>query len=174
MDLRTSLAFDWPAAPAPEPGPRDPRRYTAHDKSRDGTFIRVRAIRADDPERLIESFPQLAAETGIDPAVHVGLVATVWIEGSERIVGLAGYSVDPWTEPRRAEAAFEVLDEWQGRGIGTILLAHLARVARGAGVDVLYGTVQDPNPRMMRLFEGSGLPLTVEREGSGVQARLVL
>lgn len=139
MDLRTS------------------RRYTAHDKSRDGTFIRIRAIRSDD-----------------DPAVHVGLVATVWIEGSERIVGRASYSVDRWTEPRRAEAAFEVLDEWQGRGIGTILLAHLARVARGAGVDVLYGTVPDPSPRMMRLFEDSGFPLTVEREGAGVQARLVL
>jgi len=149
-------------------------RYTAHDKSRDGTFIRVRAIGPDDRERLIESFTHLSTGTEIDPDVHVGLVATVWIEGSERIVGLASYFVDPWSEPRRAEAAFVVLDEWQGRGIGSILLAHLARVARGSGVDVLYAIMRDPNPRILRMFESSGLPLTVERDGPDVRARLVL
>lgn len=149
-------------------------RYIAHDKSRDGTFIRIRAIRPNDRERLIESFTHLSAGTGIVPAVHVGIVATVWIEGSERIVGLASYITDPWSEPRRAKTAVVVLDEWQCRGIGSILLAHLARVARGSGVDVLSGIVRDPNRRMLRLFEGSGLPLAAELDGAALRVRLVL
>lgn len=195
MDLRTSLAFDWPAGPAPEGDPRDPRRYAAHDKSRDGTFVRIRATRPDDRERLTEAFTRLssdsirarwhgmksamtageiAAETAIDPDVHMGLVATVWIGGSERIVGLASCFVDPWSEPRRAETAFTVLDEWQGRGIATLLFGHLVRLARRAGVDVLYAIVRESNRRVQRLFEASGLPLTIEREGPEVRVRLEL
>jgi len=192
MDLRSSLAFDWPAGSAfeREPDRRDPRRYSAHDKTRDGTFVRVRAIRPDDRERLIESFMRLstasirarwhgvktaftageiAGETAIDPDVHVGLVATVWIEGSEQIVGLASFFVDPRSEPRRAEAAFTVLDDWQRRGIASLLFGHLARVARRCGVDELYAIMRDPNPRMLRVFETSNLPLAIEREGAEIR-----
>ena len=157
--------------------------YAATDKARDGTFVRIRAIRPDDGERLIEAFRHLtpesirarwhaskplptageiAAEIECDPERHVALVATVWIEGSERIVGLASYFVDQWTEPRRAEIAFAVLDAWQGRGIGTLLFAHLARVARRAGVDELYAEVLVSNHRMLRVFRTSGLPAAIE------------
>jgi len=77
----------------------DPRSYSASDKSRDGTFVRIRAIRQDDGSAI-----------EIDPDADVSLVATVWIEGRERIVGIASYVVDPWSEPCRAEVAFVVLD----------------------------------------------------------------
>ncbi len=117
----------------------DPRSYTAADKTRDGTFVRIRAIRPDDSGRLESRLTAggIVEEIDIDPAVHVGLAATVWIEGEERIVGLASYFVDPWSEPRRAEVAFVVLDEWQGRGIGSLLFAHLAEIALRLGIDVL-------------------------------------
>ena len=93
----------------------DPRSYAAADKTRDGTFVHIRAIGPDDGGLLSESFTQLSTETirerwrglktgltageiveqvAVDPDVHVGLVATVWIEGEERIVGLASYFVD--------------------------------------------------------------------------------
>ena len=78
--------------------------YVALDKARDGTFLRIRAIRPDDRERLSEVFRRLSPESlrarwhgaklgitageivseiELDPEVHVGLVATVWIEGRE-------------------------------------------------------------------------------------------
>ena len=102
----------------------------------------------------------------IDPDVHVGLVATVWIAGEERIVGLASYFVDPWSEPRRAEVAFIVLDEWQSRGIGSLLFAHLARIALRLGIDVFYALVAASNRRMIRIFEGSGYSGEVEYHGA--------
>jgi GNAT superfamily N-acetyltransferase len=169
--------------------------YAATDKARDGTFIRIRTIRPDDRDRLIETFRQLspesirarwhgaksalaageiAAETDIDPEAHVGLVATVWIDGRERIVGLASYFVDPWTEPRRAEIAFTVLDAWQERGIGTLLFAHLARIARGAGVDELYAEVLSSNHRMLRIIRRSALKAAVDWSGPDVLARVDL
>lgn len=165
----------------------DPRSYTAADKTRDGTFVRIRAIRPDDDGRLAEAFTQLSTETirarwsgldtgltageivervAIDPGVHVGLVATVWIEGEEEIVGLASYFVDAWSEPRRAEIAVAVLDAWQGRGIGSLLFAHLARIAQRLGIKVFYGLVSASNRRMIRVFEGSGYSGEVEYHGA--------
>ena len=164
----------------------DPRSYSASDKTRDGTFVRIRAIRPDDHGRLAEAFTQLSTERirarwggntagptageiveriAVDPDVHVGLVAAVWIDGEERIVGLASYFVDPWSEPLRAEVAFVVLDEWQGRGIGSLLFAHLARIALRLGVDVFYALVSASNRRMIRIFERSGFSGEVEYDG---------
>jgi GNAT superfamily N-acetyltransferase len=195
MELRSALVFDGPstAALAPPPDPRDPRRYVLRDKTRDGTFVRIRAVRPDDRAGLIETFTRLstdsiharwhgarsaptageiASEIDVDPDVHVGLVATVWIEGSERIVGLGSFFVDPWSEPRRAEVAVTVLDAWQGRGIGSLLFAHLVRIARSCGVDEVYAYVLESNTRMIRVFETAGFPLEVVRDGSQLRIRL--
>lgn len=165
----------------------DPRTYAASDKTRDGTFVHVRAIQSDDRGRLADTFTGLSTETirarwrgiasgltageivekiAVDPDVHVGLVATVWIEGEERIVGLASYFVDAWSEPRRAEVAFLVLDQWQGRGIGSLLFAHLARIGLRLGVEVFYALVAASNRRMLRLFERSGFSGEVEFDGA--------
>ena len=173
----------------------DARYYSAADKTRDGTFVRVRAIRPEDRERLAESFTRLstetirsrcgglesgptageiAAEVVVDPDVHIGLLATVWIEGSERIVGLASSFVDRWSEPRRAETSLIVLDGWQGRGIGTLLFGHLARLARQCGVDELYALVLASNRRMLRIFERSGVPVEIEYDGAEAWVHLDL
>lgn len=173
----------------------DPRSYTAGDKSRDGTFVRIRAIRPDDSGRVAEIFTQLSSESirarwrglqsdltaggiveeiEVDPDIHVSLLATVWIEGEEQVVGLASYFVDRWSEPRRAEVAFIVLDEWQGRGIGSLLFAHLARFALRHGIDVFYALVSASNGRMIRIFERSGFSGEVEYDGADAWVTLDL
>ena len=40
--------------------------------------------------------------------------------------------------PARAEVAFEVADEWQGRGISTVLLAHLSELATAEGIEHVH------------------------------------
>lgn len=142
--------------------------YVALDKARDGTFLRIRSTGPDDRERLIETF------RGGEFAAEPSIVATVWIEGRERIVGLASYFVDPWTEPRRAEAAVTVVDDWKSRGIGTVLFAHLARVARRAGVDELYADILPSNRSILRILHASGYPAEVDRSASDVRARVRL
>ena len=118
MDLRSALALEVAPTALFEPpaDSRDPRRYAARDKTRDGTFVHIHAVRPSDPN------------------VYVDLVATVWIEGSERNVGRASLFVDTWHEPGRAE--LKVLDAWQGRGIDSLLFAHLVRVARKCEIDL--------------------------------------
>jgi acetyl coenzyme A synthetase (ADP forming)-like protein len=66
--------------------------------------------------------------------------------------------------PERAEVAFEVDDEWQGRGIGTVLLAHLAQLAEEHGVKTFTAVVHPSNHRMLQVFRDSGFPIEVRSE----------
>jgi GNAT superfamily N-acetyltransferase len=49
------------------------------------------------------------------------------------LIGVARYTRDP-TEATRAEAAVAVIDDYQSRGLGTLLLTRLAATARRNGV----------------------------------------
>ena len=51
-----------------------------------------------------------------------------------------------------AEGAFEVVDDYQGRGIGSVLARELATDARAAGITTLVATVCGDNPRAVSLL----------------------
>ena len=141
---------------------------------RDGSTVRVRPVRAEDVDglrallagmsensrwmRFLSAGANLdrAAAQSADPGDGAGLVVTA---GSpERIVAHAMYAKE---RPDRAELAFEVADEWHGRGIATILLAHLAGVAASAGVTTFVAYVHPSNRRMVGVFRESGFPVEV-------------
>ena len=63
--------------------------------------------------------------------------------------------------PPRAEVAFTVADAHQGRGVGTLLLEHLAAIARRQGIDTFEAYVLGENNRMLEVFAASGF--TVQR-----------
>ena len=141
---------------------------------RDGSTVRVRAVRPDDVEelrallggmsdrsrwlRFLSAAADLerAARSAARPEGGMGLVATA---GSpERIVAHATYILET---PERAEVAFEVADAWHGRGLATILLAHLAGAAERDGVATFVAYVHPTNHRMIGVFRDSGFPVEV-------------
>lgn len=154
--------------------------YAAESRLRDGDRIRFRAIRPEDRQDLVEAFRRLSPEsiyfrfmepkkgltpsdldsvTSFDPDDHVALVAeTVAEDGSRELVGVGEYFASPsrGEGDRSAEVAFTVLDEHQGRGIGTLLLHHLQRIATRRGIDRFEAYVLPDNRRMLRVFEHSG------------------
>jgi GNAT superfamily N-acetyltransferase len=85
----------------------------------------------------------------VDGDRHVLLIAEVGPVRSPRAVGLARYVVDG---PGRAEIAYEVVDDWQGRGLGTRLLERLVTTARERGLDVLHGSVLEDNHASIALL----------------------
>jgi acyl-CoA synthetase (NDP forming)/L-amino acid N-acyltransferase YncA len=146
---------------------------------RDGSTVRVRPVRAGDLDGLRELLAGmsedsrwlrfLSAGVNLDKAAHsaadsddgAGLVVTA---GSpERIVAHAMYVKET---PERAEVAFEVADAWHGRGIATILLAHLAGEATRTGVTTFVAYIHPTNRRMIGVFRQSGFPVEV-RSGAG-------
>jgi len=89
----------------------------------------------------------------VDFKNHVALVACVADAGRSTIVGGARYVA---AGPGCAETAFMVIDAWQGRGIGGLLLRHLISLAREAGLKELTAEVLPDNAAMLRLFRRFG------------------
>jgi acetyl coenzyme A synthetase (ADP forming)-like protein len=146
---------------------------------RDGITAHVRPIRAEDVSALAEFFGTLSpesrllrffsaavdtmreaeAEAGVDYRRRDGLVATVGPSG--RIIAHALYAA---TGPTTAEVAFAVVDAYQGRGLGTLLLGQLAEAAAANGITRFEALVLPSNQRMLQVFRDSGFDVTVERQ----------
>ena len=107
----------------------------------------------------------------VDFECHVALAALVEDAGRPLLVGAARYIVG---HPGRAEVAFAVEDAHQRRGIGPALLRHLAKIARGAGIEELAAEVLPENAPMLKVFERSGLPLTMKQSQGVVHVVLRL
>jgi GNAT superfamily N-acetyltransferase len=173
-----------------------PGAYAATETLRDGTSVTVRALRADDRERMARairgleresvylrlfSYRDELTEAGLervmrfDPDAEVVLVATVGAGDAETIVGSGRYVVaDRAATPRTAEIAFVVEEDYQGQGLGGCLLRHLAAVARAQGIAAFAAEVLAGNPGMLRVFARAGLPMTTRREGGVVHVELAL
>ena len=59
-------------------------------------------------------------------------------------------------QPGQAEIAFVVIDAYQNQGVGTILMRHLAVLARDAGLKELVAEVLPENTAMLKLFKKFG------------------
>jgi acetate---CoA ligase (ADP-forming) len=66
----------------------------------------------------------------------------------------------------RAEVAFTVAHDAQGRGVGTLLLRHLATSALSEGIDTFVADVLPDNHRMIDMFRQSGFDPSL-RSGAG-------
>ena len=76
-------------------------------------------------------------------------------KSGSKIVAVGGYYLDPKTN--RAEVAFVVRDEWQGKGIGRYMMRLLTTVAKGHGLRGFTAETMTSNMPMRHVFEKSGL-----------------
>ena len=142
---------------------------------RDGSTAHVRPVRATDREAMhaflsgvsedaiwFRFFSMANLDWATDWALNVdyrdrfGLV--VETGSPRRIVAHAAYVR---IEPDSAEVAFLVADAWQGHGIATVLLAHLAESAAAAGVATFVADVLPGNHKMIVVFRESGFAVDV-------------
>ena len=107
----------------------------------------------------------------IDFANHVAWVAVAREGGRPAIVGGGRYVV---VRPGTAEVAFTVVDKYQGQGIGTALMRHLATLARDSGLKELIAEVLPENTPMLKVFEQSGLKRSTKSENGVVHVALQL
>ncbi|MFN7955197.1 MAG: GNAT family N-acetyltransferase [bacterium] len=172
-----------------EPLPDDLHSYAVRDVLKDGGSVLVRAIRPDDKPGLVDLFQRLSPRsiyfrfmgtkkrlteeelvrfTELDFIDHVGLAVTLRDVEREHIIGVGRYiaiagAIDDGQ--RRADVAFAVDDSHQGRGIGTLLLEHLARLARANGVVLFEADVLGENNQMLDVFAHSGFRASRSFEG---------
>jgi len=71
-------------------------------------------------------------------------------------------------DPTKAEVAFVVEDDHQGRGIGSVLLEHLADAGREVGIERFSAYVLAENRQMLRVFRDAGYDTESEADGSEI------
>ena len=72
---------------------------------------------------------------------------------------IAWASYERWHDRDDAEVAFMVDDAHQGKGIATLLLEHLAAIARSNGIERFTAEVLSDNRSMLRVFSRAGWPV---------------
>jgi acyl-CoA synthetase (NDP forming)/ribosomal protein S18 acetylase RimI-like enzyme len=151
------------------------RPYSSESILRDGASITLRSLTAGDRDHVLAVFHRMSqasvrhrfftAKRELSPSdlaflgeleggPDVALVAVQRDRHGERALGIGRYVV--LDDPRRAEVAFEVGDADQGRGIGTLLLEHLAVIARQRGIETFVAEVEADNAAMLVMFTTSG------------------
>jgi GNAT superfamily N-acetyltransferase len=151
---------------------------------RDGTRVVIRPIVPGDRELIRTGFQRLSEEsrlrrflapiskltegqldylTNVDYWDHF---AWVGVRADDQGVGMgvARYVRLP-AEPSVAESAVTVLDEYQRRGMGTLLLGLLAAAARTAGIDHFRAYVLEENAPMRGLLAGLGAHASFDSPG---------
>jgi putative redox protein len=142
----------------------------------------IRPIRPDDKAAMVEGFEHLSDEsryrrflaphgrltaaelryfTEVDHHDHEAMVAIV--PETHDGVGVARY-IRSDTEPTVAEIAVAVIDEWQGRGVGTRLISELADRARAEGITSFSAFVLADNEMMLGLLHELGRVQVVHTE----------
>ena len=153
---------------------------------RDGATMHVRPVRVDDGPAIHDFLAGLSSESigyRFFGAVNLNW-ATSWSVdvdyssrfalvgeggGPDRIVAHAAYVR---IDATRAEVAFLVADAWQGRGISTILLAHLAEAAEHHGISTFVAEVLPQNHRMIDVFRESGFPVELHSTPDALEIEL--
>ena len=173
-----------------------PSQYMWEWKLKDGTPVTIRPIRPED-EPLMVQFHHTLSERSVYLRYFCSLSLTTRVEherlvricfgsydrgfalvadrknpdtGQHEVLGVGRFSAINRGE---AEAAVLVSDRWQAKGLGTELLAGVARVAREEKFQRLCGEILRDNLATQAIFKKVGFQLRATDDPSSVSASLV-
>jgi acyl-CoA synthetase (NDP forming)/GNAT superfamily N-acetyltransferase len=160
-------------------GERFPAHWEADVVAADGGTVHLRPITPEDADSLVALHARLSARTihyrffsprprlsardvqRFTVVDHDDRVALVALLGDD-MIAVARYDRIPGSD--EAEVAFVVEDRHQGRGLGTILLEHLAAAARERGITRFVAETLPDNRRMIGVFRDAGWEATSRLE----------
>ncbi len=176
----TDSYVTWIAKPSNEAiADFDPMSHW-HETLRDGTRVLIRPIAKDDAaleraflERLSPQSRQyrflgqvnvsdelINRLTDIDYRHDMAFVALRHEEGEKREIGVSRFCMSD--DGTSCECAAAVADEWQGRGLGYLLMRHLIEVARQRGVKRMFSIDSAANGHMRELATSLGFERKVD------------
>lgn len=152
----------------------------------DGTQVLIGPLRSEDAPLLADAFAQLSEESRrlrfLGPKPRLSSAEIRYLTEVDGHHHEAICAVDPETgrgvaigrfvrdqdDPKRAEVAITVADDWQRRGLGKLLLEHLADRAREEDVHSFTALVSHENRNMNGLLEHIDAPAHVTRVAGGL------
>jgi RimJ/RimL family protein N-acetyltransferase len=150
------------------------------ERLRDGRPVRIRSIRHDDRQRIVDAFHKLDPQTiytrffsfkkelsesdlgRIDASdfVHAAaLVATLGEGADEIIIGGGAYTLVDGAGPGlSAEVSFTIEEDYHGQGLASLFMRLLTELGRERGLTRFVADVLPGNTAMLKVFQHSGLP----------------
>ena len=136
----------------------------------DGSIAVIRSLRADDQDEVLALHEGVSEDTlrmrffTPSPAAGRAYVAHLFDESNTESVALvavvrgriAALATAELLSSERAEVAFLVSDQDRGRGLGSLLLEHLAALGRAHGLGRFEAEVLADNYGMLGVFRGAG------------------
>jgi GNAT superfamily N-acetyltransferase len=141
-----------------------------------GEAVTIRPIRTTDGEMEAEFVRRLSPQTKhyrffggvrelspaeiarlckVDGTHSMAYVATIRRGDEEIEIGVSRYSPDSRADAR--EMAVTVADDWQHKGLGTLLMRQLIEFARSNGIKQLYSVDMSDNIAMRALAKDLGM-----------------
>ena len=175
-----------------EPRGRYPREIERRVTAKDGRELLLRPLRPTDEPKLMELFYGSSGDTLYQRFQHV----TKRVPHAERRyyldvdyrdnMAIVLETCDPRTEPEivgiaqsfleratgYADVGFIVRDNWQGKGLGRILVDEIVRLARESGAAGLVADVLATNAVMLSLLRSTGH--TAQEESKDGVCRLTI
>ncbi|HSB64082.1 MAG TPA: GNAT family N-acetyltransferase [Thermoanaerobaculia bacterium] len=151
-----STAFIRPS----EPGDLDAMREFFHQLSPESK--RRRFFSAADPA---ETLLRKQCDSS-NPRAQLTLIVSRVVEGTSRIIATGSYVA---RDEASAEVAFAVDDEFQGKGLGGLLLERLALLAARHGFVRFWALTLLGNQMMLETFRQSGFPIHSRIEDESVE-----
>lgn len=156
-----------------------PRHWEADVVLSDGGTVHLRPVTPDDADALLAFHGRLSERTRYFryfgpyprmPRRDLERFSTVDHDSRVALIALLGDDIvavgrfDRLGSGDSAEVAFVVEDDHQGRGLGSILLEHLAAAARERGLSRFVAEVLAENGQMVRIFRDAGYVVSREFE----------
>jgi len=153
-----------------------PDQYETTVKLREGTEALIRPIKPDDEPMMKEMFYSFSQETvylryhgtlmsmphnklqvfcNVDYDTEMALIGVVGEPGTEEVVAVGRYMTD--ATKTSAEMAFVVRDDYQRKGLGTILFERLLEIGNANGIYNFQADVLSENSGMLKIFHRSGM-----------------
>jgi len=155
------------------------RKPPSTETLRDGTRVLIRYIGSEDADLERRLLQELSPEskqfrflgqvkvtdelvrrlTNVDPRDTVALIALVQGATGDREIGVGRFCLDE--DRATCECAITVSDEWQGKGLGYLMMRDLIELARARGVRRMYSIDAADNHKMRELAQAFGFERVV-------------
>lgn len=164
-------------------GKKYPEELREQVTLRDGTVATLRPIRPEDETMMKDMFYAFSEQTvylryhhvvktmpheqlqvfcNVDYDSEMTIIAVVGPPSAQEVVGVALYNREP--SGQSAELAFAVADDWQRKGLGTMLFNKIVGIARKAGITRFTADILVENSGMLKVFHRQGHAITTTLE----------
>jgi acetyltransferase len=183
LDARLRVAQPDSAGPSRLAIAPYPQELESIERLRDGTPLRIRPLRPEDEPLLTDLAAHMSLEdlrlrffTTVSGLTHTVAARLSQLDYDRELgllgerdgvaLGVAHFFADP--DKLRAEYAVAVRSDWQGRGVGFVMMTRLIEIARQRGIGELTGEVLYENKPMLQMCRELGFGISPNRNDPSI------